>query len=342
MTDSETPRRPRAFRLDPAADARDAAPSREAPRPPPGVTLEESPDAYEREALASLDPPEAAVEIAQKRGMAPRGFSWGTLFWSATSGLVTLGAALWLWKMIEDLFARYPALGWLALALTGLAVLALLALLIRETRAVLRQRGIARLHQDFAAARAADDTPQARALVRDLVGLYAARPDAAAARQELETLSSEIVDGADLIDIAERSLMPALDQRASREIALAARRDSVVTAISPRAILDLLFVMAQIARLVRKISEIYGGRPGMLGFVRLARSVGAHLTITGGMAVGDSLVQQVIGHGLAARLSAKLGEGVLNGMLTARVGLSALAVCRPMPFAAIRSMLGVS
>ncbi|MBV8793648.1 MAG: DUF697 domain-containing protein, partial [Hyphomicrobiales bacterium] len=26
------------------------------------------------------------------------------------------------------------------------------------------------------------------------------------------------------------------------------------------------------------------------------------------------------------------GEGVLNGLLTARVGLSALAVCRPMPF----------
>jgi putative membrane protein len=52
------------------------------------------------------------------------------------------------------------------------------------------------------------------------------------------------------------------------------------------------------------------------------------------MAVGDSLVQQVLGHGLAARLSARLGEGVLNGMLTARVGLSAMAVCRPMPFAA--------
>jgi putative membrane protein len=27
-----------------------------------------------------------------------------------------------------------------------------------------------------------------------------------------------------------------------------------------------------------------------------------------------------------------MGEGVLNGMLTTRVGLSALAVCRPMPF----------
>ena len=96
--------------------------------------------------------------------------------------------------------------------------------------------------------------------------------------------------------------------------------------------LDLLFVIAQLVRLVRRIAEIYSGRPGLVGFLKLARSVGAHLAVTGGMAAGDSLVQQVVGHGLAARLSARLGEGVLNGLLTTRVGLSAMAVCRPMPF----------
>lgn len=342
MSDASAPRRPRAFRLDPASEPDAAArptasAEREAPRmsPPPGVVLEETPDAYEREAMETLAPEEAAVEVAQKRGMLPRRFGWGALFWSATTGLLGLGFSLWLWRLIDDLFAKYQALGWIAVALASLAGLALLALLIRETRAVLRQRGIARLHQDFAAARAADDTDKARGLVRDLVSLYDARPEAAGAREELQKLSTEIVDGRDLIDIAERSLMTSLDERARREIALAARRVSVVTAISPRAVLDLVFVLAQIARLIRKISEIYGGRPGMLGFWRLARSVGAHLTITGGMAVGDSLIQQVVGHGLAARLSARLGEGVLNGMLTARVGLSALAVCRPMPFAAI-------
>ena len=108
---------------------------------------------------------------------------------------------------------------------------------------------------------------------------------------------------------------------------------SIVTAISPRAILDVIFVIAQIIRLVRKIAEIYGGRPGLLGLIKLARSIGAHIAITGGMAVGDSLIQQLVGHGIASRISAKMGEGVLNGLLTARVGFSALAVCRPAPFA---------
>ena len=60
-----------------------------------------------------------------------------------------------------------------------------------------------------------------------------------------------------------------------------------------------------------------------------------HLAVTGSVAIGDGLIQQALGHGLASRLSAKLGEGVLNGFLTARLGLAALDVIRPLPFAAL-------
>ena len=73
-------------------------------------------------------------------------------------------------------------------------------------------------------------------------------------------------------------------------------------------------------------------RPGLFGFLRLAKAAFNHLAVTGGVAVGDSLMQQVLGLGLAARISAKLGEGVLNGLMTARFGLAALSVCRPLPF----------
>jgi putative membrane protein len=43
----------------------------------------------------------------------------------------------------------------------------------------------------------------------------------------------------------------------------------------------------------------------------------------------------VLGHGIAAKLSVRLGEGVLNGLLTARFGLAAIEVTRPLPFAAL-------
>ena len=258
--------------------------------------------------------------------------SLGGLFWSALGGLVSLGVGLWFAQLLEDLFARAQALGWIGAALGAIAASALAAIAARELAAILRQSRIARLHAGLALARANDDADAARLLVARLIGLYERRPETAAARAETAEAARAIIDGRDLIDIAERALLRPLDARAQGEIAAAAKRVSMVTAISPRAVLDVFFVVAQIIYLIRRIAEIYGGRPGLLGFFKLARSVGAHVAITGGVAVGDSLVQQILGHGVASKISARLGEGVLNGLLTARVGLSALAVCRPAPF----------
>ena len=74
------------------------------------------------------------------------------------------------------------------------------------------------------------------------------------------------------------------------------------------------------------------GGPARSGVLQLLRQVVSHLAVTGGVAVTDSLLQQVIGHGLAARLSARLGEGMVNGLLTARLGLLAIDLVRPLPF----------
>jgi putative membrane protein len=240
---------------------------------------------------------------------------------------------LWVTSLIEGLFAKAESLGVIGLAFGLLFVAGVAGLIARETLAVARQTRIAETHVALAEARAADDREAARRLVAKLVALYRDRPETAHARAQVEDAARAIVDGRDLIDIAERALLRPLDEKAQAEIAAAAKRVSLVTAISPRAILDVLFVIAQVIRLVRRIAEIYGGRPGLFGLIKLARSIGAHLAITGGMAVGDSLVQQIVGHGIASRISARMGEGVLNGLLTARVGLSALAVCRPAPFA---------
>jgi putative membrane protein len=150
----------------------------------------------------------------------------------------------------------------------------------------------------------------------------------------MEAHLGEIIDGRGLLTLADRTLLTPRDELAKQAIASAAKRVSVVTAISPRALVDIMFVTAQSVMLTRKVAELYGARPGALGFLRLGRRILGHLAITGGVAITDSVLSQLVGHGLAARLSAKLGEGVLNGLLTARVGLAAIAACRPLPFLA--------
>ena len=328
---NERPPRPRAFRLD---DARIAVDDGPAPLAPAAVIQSQHEPIPSATAAPEIDEAEREVEVAQKSGLLSRWrFSLSGVLWSGLGGLVSLAFGLWTANLIEGLFAKAESLGFAGLAFALLFVAGLIGLIAREVFAVSRQTRIAEMHIAFAEARAADDRDAARRLIGRLLALYRDRPETARARAEVAEAAKAIIDGRDLIDVAERALLKPLDEKAQGEIAKAAKAVSIVTAISPRAILDVVFVIAQIIRLVRRIAEIYGGRPGLLGLIKLARSIGAHIAITGGMAVGDSIIQQLVGHGIASRISAKMGEGVLNGLLTARVGLSALAVCRPAPFA---------
>jgi putative membrane protein len=266
---------------------------------------------------------------------ARRGFRWGTLFWTATGGLVLLGLGLGIVNLIEDLFARSESLGFLGLAFAFAATLALTVVIAREAFGLARLATIEKLHLRAAQVLLSDDRAASRAIVGDLLKLAHQNPQLARARAALQGHADDIIDGADMIKLAERELMTPLDQEARRLVSSAAQRVSIVTAVSPRALIDVLFVFVASLRMIRQLARLYGGRPGTIGMIRLMRHVIGHLAITGGLAASDSLVQQVLGHGIAAKLSQRLGEGVLNGLLTARLGLAAIDVTRPLPFTAL-------
>ncbi|HXL27844.1 MAG TPA: TIGR01620 family protein [Bradyrhizobium sp.] len=312
----------------------------------PGVTVID-PDDSSRPSRGAihitpeLEPALLPVPVEAPIVAARRGFRWGAVFWAAVGGLILLGLGLSTTRLIEDLFARSEGLGYLGSALALAAALALVVVAAREAFGLARLATIEKMHLRAAATLLSDDRAESRTIVQDLLKLAHQNPQLARARATLQEHADDIIDGADLIRLAERELMTPLDQEARRLISSAAQRVSIVTAVSPRALIDVLFVFAASLRLIRQLARLYGGRPGALGMIRLMRHVIAHVAITGGMAASDSLVQQVLGHGIAAKLSQRLGEGMLNGLLTARLGLAAIDVTRPLPFTALpRPALG--
>lgn len=323
---SDQHRRPATFRLDDPAVAVSEIGHRA-----PHAAVQIVPEA---------EPADLPAVIEPKR-VKRRGLRWGAIFFSTLGALVSLAVGLSVTRLIEDLFARSEALGYVGLAAAALCLLAFLVVAGREIAGLMRLNRIDRFHARAEAAIAADDRDAARSIVRDLLSFAQASPRLARPRAVLSRHIDDIIDGADLVRLAERELMAPLDEEAKRLISSAAQRVSIVTAASPRAAVDILFVAGSGLRLIRQLAVLYGGRPGALGTARLVRLSIAHLAVTGGMAATDSLVQQLVGHGLAARLSAKLGEGVLNGLMTARLGLATIEVCRPLPFNALpRPALG--
>ena len=315
-------RAPRAVKLDRGAYGDDMA----RPEPDTGATLSMAPEIDE--SAPDLDNIEQQIYHPAKK----RGWTLATFFWSALSSLVMLALGLWLDQLVRELYARWEYLGWFGLGLVGIAGLALFIFLAREFLAIRRLSHLGNMREKVTELYEEGDRKGAMRLANELLALYQKQPNLFRVRQELKQDLPHLFDAKDILAQSEKILMPPIDQAASHRVHQAAKRVTVVTALSPRALFDIIVVLIETVRMARSIAELYGNRPGFVAMLRLSGHIAGHLAVTGGMAAGETLMQQVIGHGLAARLSAKLGEGLLNGILTARVGLATIAICRPMPF----------
>lgn len=253
-------------------------------------------------------------------------------FWRLLGAVVIFFASVAAWDFVTGLVARNTYLGWAAIGLLGLFLLVCLAIVVREWAALARLARIEHLHEEAERVASANDLAGARKLVERLSSLYAGREDTRWGRDRLAERKEDAFDADTLIRLTEDTLLIPLDAEARREVEAAARQVATVTALVPLALADVFAALTANVRMIRRVAEIYGGRSGTLGSWRLVRAVMTHLVATGAVAVGDDLISSVGGGHILSKLSRRFGEGLVNGALTARVGIAAMEVCRPLPF----------
>jgi putative membrane protein len=301
------------------------------------IELEDAPKATPSDAppVPDLGMPEGrAVQAASNIALAqPSGLVRAAVW--VLGSLFSFMISVAVYDFVTGMLARNSLLGWLAFGLTGLAVLALLALALREAMGFYRLGHLDRLRAEVEAARQANQLKPAVRVTNHITTLYKNRPDLRWGSARLAERRGEVLDADALLDLTEVELLGPIDQAARAEVEAAARRVATVTALVPLALADVAVALFSNLSMIRKIATLYGGRSGTLGSLKLMRRVFGHLLATGALALGDDLIGSVAGGGILGKLSRRFGEGVVNGALTARVGVAAMELCRPMPFAAL-------
>lgn len=272
---------------------------------------------------------QAAAALSQHRGTKVARIA----FW-AISVLIGFWVSVAAYDFVTGLLARNLILGWLAFALVAAAGLAALILGLREWAAYLRLGRLEGLREAAVAASIGADLAKARRVTAALVRLYDTRAETAWGRARLAEREAEVMDADALLALAEREVLGPLDSDARLAVEAAARQVATVTALVPLALADVAAALFANLRMIRRIAEIYGGRSGSFGSLRLLRRVFATLLAAGALALTDDLIGSVAGGGVVSKLSRRFGEGVVNGALTARVGVAAMELCRPLPFVA--------
>lgn len=271
---------------------------------------------------------QVAARLAAGRPSYLARWFWGVLL-TLTGAVVSVAA----WDFVMSLIERSPILGYGVSGLVGVFLLVLLLIALRELAGFARLRRMDVLHHQAEQALANEDLQAARKVVARVQSLYRGREDTAWGCQRLTERQDDMFDAAGLLGLVEVEVLGALDKAAAREIEAAARQVATVTALVPLAMADVVVALTANLRMIRRIAEVYGGRSGTLGSWRLLRAVMSHLVATGAVAVGDDMLGSFAGGGVLGKLSRRFGEGVINGALTARVGVAAMEVCRPIPFA---------
>ena len=283
------------------------------------------------------DAPQPADEDAAAAGAppsdaGPKGASVGGLFLSAVAALAGLALMVSFANFVSQALARDDWIGWTATSLAAVAVVCGVVLAVRELIGLVRLGRLTRLKRDAEAALRTKDAQLERKTVATLAARLRGRRDLAWNLARLRDHAGDVRDPGDLLRLADREVLAPLDAAARRLVLKSAKRVSVVTALAPMVWVAMLYVVAENLRLLKGLATLYGGRPGGLGALRLARMVVTHIVATGGLAMTDDLLGQFLGQDLLRRLSRRLGEGAFNGALTARIGTAAIEVTRPLPF----------
>ncbi len=290
---------------------------------------------------ATLDPgrlelvepePSAAPLVPTPEPPPPRARPWRRLLlWGGGLSLFAL-LGLEAYDLIAELFARSVWLGGALAVLLGVTLAGALGLVGRELNSLRRLARAEHLRHEGERLLNSEVHGQAGALLARIERLYDGRAELEERLATFHGQASDALSDGEQLRLFAATVLGPLDQSAYQLVRRGARDIGALTALSPLGLLDSALVLARTLAMLRAIARLYGVRPGAVASLTLLRRTLGNVLAAGvGELMSDAAVEAT-GATLLSTLSARAGQGVVNGLLAAKLGLAAMQLCRPLPF----------
>ncbi|MEI2264387.1 YcjF family protein [Erwinia sp. CGal63] len=275
---------------------------------------------------------EDAGEKAVEAALRPKRSLWRTL---VKTGLALFGVSVAA-QGVQWTYHAWQAQDWIALggcAAGALIVVAGAGSLIAEWRRLYRLRERAEERDIGRELLNSQSMGKGREFCEKLArqaGLDRSNP----ALQSWHASLHETHNDREVVALYAQIVQPVLDNQARREIGRSAAESTLMIAVSPLALVDMAFIAWRNLRLVNRIAALYGIELGYFSRIRLFRLVLLNIAFAGASELVREVGMDWMSQDLAARFSARAAQGIGAGLLTARLGIKTMELCRPLPWLA--------
>ncbi|QDZ91505.1 YcjF family protein [Shewanella decolorationis] len=156
-------------------------------------------------------------------------------------------------------------------------------------------------------------------------------PDSQGLQRLRQSLKDEHND-AEKVLLFEDLVLTERDELAKKIVRRYAAESAVLLAASPLAALDMAIILWRNQRMLRDVAACYGIELGYWSRIKLIRSIIINIIYAGTSELVTDLGTQLLSVEMTGKLSARLAQGLGGGLLTARLGYQAMALCRPIQF----------
>jgi len=147
-----------------------------------------------------------------------------------------------------------------------------------------------------------------------------------------QSLAKDEYSDEELLQLYSREVLTKVDEKALAEVAKFSTEAVVLVALSPIALVDMMLMFWRNLRMIDKIAGLYGLKIGYWSRIKLIKQVFVNMAYAGASELVIDLGADLVGAELLGKLSARMAQGLGAGMLTSRLGIQTIKLCRPIPF----------